>query len=156
MSIAKTVKQYLKNEGVAYNVATHATSPSASRSAQAAHVTGEWVAKAVLLHDEDGYMLAVVPATHRLEFDALEKLLDRRLALATEEEAGRLFEDCDVGAIPPVANAYRLDAVIDESLGGADEVWFEGGDHKNLVHVSGEGFGRLMRGARQGAFSHHV
>ena len=45
--------------------------------------------------------------------------------------------------------------VLDDSLAGLDEVFFEGGDHRTLVKVSGEQFQRLMSGARHGRFSTH-
>ena len=83
-------------------------------------------------------------------------LLDRRLGLASETEIGALFDDCDIGAAPPVGSAYAVPTVVDRSLTGLDRVWFEGGDHRTLVSVAGADFDRLMRDARQGGFSHAV
>jgi Ala-tRNA(Pro) deacylase len=34
-------------------------------------------------------------------------------------------------------------------------VFFEAGDHKHLVHVTGEAFHLLLKGARHGFFSHN-
>ncbi|MFQ5984758.1 MAG: aminoacyl-tRNA deacylase [Alphaproteobacteria bacterium] len=156
MPIAATLKQYLKDQGVEYDVQTHLRTPSSSRSAQAAHVSGERVAKAVVLHDAKGYVLAVIPATHRLELDTVQRLLDRRLNLASEGEIGELFKDCDLGAVPAVGAAYGLDVILDEILVGQPDVFFEGGDHSSLVHVGGQEFEKLMANARRGRFSHHV
>ncbi len=78
------------------------------------------------------------------------------LGLATEGEIADLFDDCDLGAVPPVGAAYGLSVVLDESLVDAPEVYFEGGDHTTLVHVAGDAFGTLMSDARRGRFSHHV
>ncbi|HDL85873.1 MAG TPA: YbaK/EbsC family protein, partial [Candidatus Acetothermia bacterium] len=66
------------------------------------------------------------------------------VALATEEEISALFPDCDTGAIPPVGAAYGLKTVVDESLEGHEDVYFEGGDHRSLVHLSGAEFHQLM------------
>ena len=155
MTIAKTLGAHLANAGIQYDVVAHLSTPSASRSAQAAHVTGERVAKAVVLHDDRGYLLAVVPSTHRVELGTLHDLLGRSLNLATEAEITNLFGDCDVGAVPPVGAAYGLKVVLDESLLGQPEVFFEGGDHASLVHVSGDDFASLMADAQRGQFSHH-
>jgi Ala-tRNA(Pro) deacylase len=42
--------------------------------------------------------------------------------------------------VPPVAGAYGLPAVMDESLEGFKDIYFEGGDHRTLVHLSGQNF----------------
>ncbi len=156
MGIAITLENYLAQRGVDYDVVTHTRTPSASRSAQAAHVSGERVAKTVVLHDAEGYVLAVLPATHRLELDAVQQLLERRLSLATEGEIADLFGDCDLGAIPPVGAAYGLDVVVDDSLVGQPEIYFEAGDHTSLVHVDARHFDGLMGAGPRGRFSHHV
>jgi Ala-tRNA(Pro) deacylase len=75
--------------------------------------------------------------------------------LATEDETAKLFDDCDRGAIPPVGSVYGLSVVVDESLDNVPEVYFEGGDHATLVHVTGDAFRRLMKDARRFRISHH-
>lgn len=156
MAIATTLQDFLASCGVTYDVVTHSTTPSSSRSAQAAHVSGECLAKTVVLHDAEGYVLAVVPATHRIELDEIQRALDRRLSLAAENEIADLFGDCKVGAVPPVGAAYGLEVMLDESLAAQPEIYFEGGDHTSLVHLDRTGFKALMAGARRGRFSHHV
>jgi len=156
MGLAKSVRMYLDRQGVDYEVVLHTASASASRSAQSAHVSGEKVAKCVVLHDENGYVLVVLPATHRLEVDTLQDMLKRRLTLASENELGEIFDDCAVGAIPALGAAYGVDVVVERSLTGQDDIYMEGGDHRSLVHVSKTAFTRLMHDAQFGNFSHHV
>jgi Ala-tRNA(Pro) deacylase len=156
MTIASTLQRHLHGQGVAYEVLDHPLTGSASETAQSAHISGNRVAKAVVLRDRgDGYLLAVVPATHHLSLEMMQAWLGRSVALASEQEIGKLFPDCDLGAIPPVGGAYGLDVVLDDSLAGLEEVFFEGGDHRTLVKVGGEQFRRLMSGARHGRFSTH-
>ena len=156
MAVAKSLKKYLKDKDVDYRVTRHASRASASRAAQAAHVSGEQVAKAVVVFDGTNYMLAVVPATHRLDVRRLEELLDRRLSLATEAELEVLFQDCEIGAVPPVGALYGLDVVMDDCLARQPDIYFEAGDHKSFVHLSGASFAKLMQGARQEQFSDHI
>ena len=73
------------------------------------------------------------------------KSLERQVGLATESELPELFPDCELGAIPPVAAAYGVDAVVEEELTQEPEVWFEAGDHEGLVHISGTHFQQLLR-----------
>jgi Ala-tRNA(Pro) deacylase len=100
--------------------------------------------------------MAVVPSTHRVELDALQDRLGRRLNLATEAEIGQIFDDCEIGAVPAVGAAYGLQVLCDESLASASAVHFEAGNHVELVRVDGPGFGALMKDATWGRFSHHV
>ena len=157
MTIASTLQRHLEGQGIVYEVLDHPLTASASETAQSAHIPGNRVAKTVVLRDGrgDGYLLAVVPATHHLSLEMMQSWLGRSVALASEQEIGKLFPDCDLGAIPPIGAAYGLDVVLDDSLAGLDEVFFEGGDHRTLVKVSGEQFQRLMSGARHGRFSTH-
>lgn len=155
MTIASTLQRHLEGQGVDYAVLSHPPSGSASETAQSAHVSGNRVAKTVVLRDGDGYLLAVLPASHHLSLEMLQAWLGRSVALASEQEIGKLFPDCDLGAIPPTGEAYGLDVVLDDSLAGLDEVYFEGGDHQTLIKVGGDQFRRLMSGARQGCFSTH-
>jgi Ala-tRNA(Pro) deacylase len=158
MTISATMQRYLQERGVGYEVLTHPFTGSSSETAQSAHVSGDRIAKTVVLRDgdaADGYMLAVIPASHHLDLDRLQKWLGRSVALASEQEIGKLFPDCDLGAIPPLGEAYGLDVVVDDSLAGLDEVCFEGGDHRSLVKVGGDQFRQLLSGARHGRFSTH-
>ena len=155
MTIAPTLATDLEQAGIQPEVLTHPHSPSASRTAEASHVSGNRVAKAVLLKDETGYLLAVLPASRHLRLDAVEALTGRSLTLAAEDEIGRAFPDCEVGAVPPVGVAYGLPAVIDDSLVEESEIYLEGGDHTTLVRVTRAEFAELMQGAQAGSFSWH-
>lgn len=153
MTIAKRLKNYLDGAGVSYDTLSHPRTVTASESAQAAHIPGDSLAKTVVIHHEAGYALAVVPSSRRVELTTLQDLIDRRLGLASEPEIETLFDDCDMGAAPPVGAAYGVPTYVDESLTGRDDIWFEGGDHRTLVHMTGADFDLLMQDARCASFS---
>jgi Ala-tRNA(Pro) deacylase len=155
MTIAPTLAACLAQAGIQPEIVTHSHTPSASRTAQASHVSGDRVAKAVLLKDATGYVLAVLPASHRLHLEAIGALTGRSLTLAAEEEIGTTFPDCDIGALPPVGPAYGLPAVIEDSLAKEPEIYLEGGDHTTLLRVTRDQFAELMHGAQAGSFSWH-
>lgn len=154
MTIARKLQDYIDGEGIAYDTVPHHRTATTSQTAQAAHVPGNRLAKSVVVHHEMGYVLAVVPSTHRIELSTLQDVMNRRLGLASEEEVCSLFADCDTGAVPPIGPAYDVPVILDESLGNASDVYFEGGDHKTLVHVSGPNFRSLMKDAQVARFSH--
>jgi Ala-tRNA(Pro) deacylase len=153
MTIAATLQQHLSRQGIAFDVLTHAPTYSASQTAQASHVSGNKIAKAVLLRDERGFLLAVLPASHHIQFSDLREWLSRHLVLATEQEANALFRDCETGALPAIGAAYGLEVVVEETLANQPDIYFEGGDHATLLHLKGLAFEQLMAGARHGRFT---
>ncbi|MEI9407501.1 aminoacyl-tRNA deacylase [Mesorhizobium salmacidum] len=154
MTIARKLQDYMAGKGIAYDTVAHHRTSTSSQTAQAAHVPGRRLAKSVLVHHEMGYALAVVPSSHRVEFNTLQDVVDRRLGLASEDEIGEVFSDCDIGAVPPLGAAYGVPVILDESFSAEDDVYFEAGDHKTLVHVTGGDFRNLLRDARVARFSH--
>ena len=157
MSIATTLREYLENEGIEYDVLAHPLTQTASETAHAAHIPGDLLVKSVVLEDERGYVMAVIPSTRRVEIGKLSKHLNRKLGLATENELSRLFDDCETGAIPPIGQAYGMDVVIDnDCISDRSDVYFEGGDHTELIHVSGRDFETLMSAVKHCRFTRHV
>lgn len=156
MAVALTMQEYLDRWGVEYELVPHPHTSSSQETAEAAHIPGDNLAKAVLTEDYRGYLMVVIPANHQVEFNQLDFELDRRLELATEEELSDIFLDCEVGAIPPLGEAYGIDVALDDSLTDCDDIYFEAGDHSALVHMSGEDFRDLMASAEHGHFSTHM
>ncbi len=155
MGIATRVVNYLIEQSADYDVLDHPHSASSLETAQLAHVSGSCVAKSVLLEDEAGYVLAVLPASCRVDLGELHRQTNRNLGLATEPELGALFDDCEPGAVPPFGMIYEMDAILDDALAEQSDVYFEAGDHERLVHVSGETFQALMGEAQYSRFGRH-
>jgi Ala-tRNA(Pro) deacylase len=156
MAIPASVHDYLDREGVQYEVIAHAATRDASRTAQAARVPGDRLAKSVVLEDDSGYLLAIIPASHRLDLQAIGRELRRELVLASERELAELFEDCEPGAVPPLGGAYGIDTVLDRNLADTPDIYFEAGDHLSVIHVSGPDFRRLMANSLERNISHHL
>lgn len=144
MGIALSLEQYLDDRGVPYDVTTHEHTLCSSATAHASSIPEDNLAKGVLMRRNDGYLLAIVPASCHVQIEALSNWLQQPIELATETEASMIFGDCELGSVPPVAGAYGLMAVMDDSFEGFDDIYFEGGDHRTLVHVTGQNFHSLM------------
>lgn len=153
MSIAESLREFLERKGVEFDLVRHEFAPGASRAAAAAHLSGESVVKAVVLHDERGYLIAAVPATHRVRLGLLRRCYRRQLGLASESDIAELFDDCEPGAVPPLGEPYGLDVLVDMSIARCGDVYFEAGDHRELVHMRGTDFRALLAGADHGYFS---
>jgi Ala-tRNA(Pro) deacylase len=153
MAIAQTLQKYLAAKRVKYDVIAHDPTSSSMRTAETCHISGDRLAKAVLLRDEMGYALAVLPASHHIRLSELKRQFGDDVSLASEREIVELFEDCVRGAIPAIGECYGLDLVVDDSIDEQPEVYFEGGDHSTLVRMSHAQFAGLTATARHGSFS---
>lgn len=153
MAIGQRLKEYLADARVKYDLVDHPRTEGSSQTAHAAHIPGERLAKSVVLHHGDEYVVAVLPSTHLVDFSVLQETLGGSVELASEAEIDELFRDCMRGAIPATGTAYDLRTVVDETLHDQPEIWFEGGDHRTLVHVEQKDFRRLMMDAQHAQFS---
>ena len=153
MTIAPTLAKYLAAKHVAYDVLAHEPTQSSMRTAQTCHIPGGCLAKAVLLRDETGYTLAILPASHHIHLSDLKAQFGDDVALAGEREIEELFDDCARGAIPAIGECYGLDVMVDDGIDEQPEIYFEAGDHTTLVHMTQAEFAGLTGMAQHGRFS---
>lgn len=153
MSTAPTLTRYLANCGAAYDELAHAPTMSSMRTAEECHVSAECIAKAVVLEDQGKPLLAVLPASRHMDLAAIESQVQHPVRMASEDEIERLFPDCARGAVPPIGSAYGVATIYDDSIAEQPEIYFEGGDHETLVHMSGAAFRNLMADAQHGRFT---
>ena len=156
MTMATHLRTFLDSHPLEHEMVRHAHTESSQETASAAGQPGDKVAKSVLLRDDDGYVLAVLPASHRIHLGKLHHSLNRNLGLATESETAELFGDCEQGAIPPTGLLYGIDTVVDDSLLEQPDVYFEAGDHEQLIHMNRREFRKLLGDAIHTKFSYHV
>jgi Ala-tRNA(Pro) deacylase len=134
--------ELLTDRHVPFERLPHQVAYTASRMAQALHVPGKEVAKSVLLRTDQGYVLAVLPATHRVDLEQVRQELVRqelggaRVEMAAEEEMDRLFPDCERGAIPPFGSLYHLPTLVDDSLAQDERITFEAHSHHEAVRMA--------------------
>lgn len=149
MSIAHRVQDYLEEREVSWDPVPHPRSRSSLEAARLAHVAPDRLAKAVVLKGAQRFMMAVIPANRQLDVDELGESLGDRLTLADERTLAQFFGDCEAGAVPVLGTAYGMTTLWDEQLGHRPDVYFEGGDHRTLVHMDGAAFGQLMTSAER-------
>lgn len=130
-----TIKRFLFDQGVPYRFLVHPGANSAAEAVRALGVAPQAVAVARVLRDGERTVLAVYPATVRLDLERLNRTLERGFeAIAAREVPG-----CFGGACVPLASLYQLPALIDESLLRADPVYFPL-NGQVLCRVSGADF----------------
>ncbi|ACJ30673.1 Conserved hypothetical protein [Shewanella piezotolerans WP3] len=155
MTMSNRLNQYLAANEVNYELVPHRHSKNSLSSAIAANVAAPLLAKAVILEDHEGRkIMAVLPANHKVSLRSLGDKLNRDLHLLKETQIYPMFKDCEHGAIPSLGGAFNLEAVYDDLLVEAKEIYFEAGDHSNLVHMSRKSFIQLIKDAKHLRFSY--
>lgn len=140
------VIELLKERDVEFQVCPHAEARDAQRLAQALHVCGKHVIKAVMLKADQGfaYVVALVPADKRVNLDKLSKAMGgSRLEVASEEEVVRHCPDCEPGVLPPFGSEYGMQTWVDSSLVHENEVFFEANTHHDAVRMRFEDFRKM-------------
>jgi Ala-tRNA(Pro) deacylase len=112
-----------------------------------------WTAKAVVVEDGERLLLAIIPASHRLDLTAMSAAVGHEVFLVEESDFSLLFRDCRRGAVPPIGAAYGVEAVIDASLETKPHVYLECGDHEHLIHLTHDQFIRLYERAQRAPIS---
>jgi Ala-tRNA(Pro) deacylase len=144
MPVAK-LKEFLDKEGVRYVVMQHSPAFTAQEVAAYAHIPGRELAKTVMVKLDGQMAMAVVPASHRVDFDTLGTAAGSKTAeLASESEFKDLFPACDVGAMPPFGNLWDMDVYVAEALTEDVEIAFSAGSHAEVVKLSYADFERLV------------
>ncbi len=144
MAIAQTLINYLQERGVSYDLVKHEHTERAVDSAHAAHIPAHQVAKAVVLHDESGFVVSVLPANHSLEIGWVNDELKRELSLASEKEFKVLFAGCESGAVPALGDAFGIQVIWDDDLLYTSDIYVEAGDHEHLIWLDRKDFKKLM------------
>ncbi|MBT8137990.1 MAG: YbaK/EbsC family protein [Gammaproteobacteria bacterium] len=155
MTIPARVLDYVEEKKVDCTVVPHPRSESSLETAHSAHISGEQLAKAVLLTASDSYVLAVLPASHELQISRAEDYFGTDLKLAPESDLPQAFDDCTPGAVPALGGAYGIKTIVDKMLTMRSDVYFEAGDHEDLIRVSSKGFRELMADADYAHISEH-
>lgn len=143
MAVSKKLSNYLAKRQASYRVIRHKKTLSASRTVEAAEISPEQLAKAVLIKSKSDYVVALIPASNHIKMRRLRRCLKSRVRIAKEREIQPLFHDCDPGAIPAIGIAYGVKTLVDDQLENESDIYFEAGDHECLVHMTGEEFKKL-------------
>ena len=153
MSISSHLSSYLEQRGARYEICAHEHSRTSAETARSARVRPNQLAKSVIFEDDKGCVMAVIPADKTVMVGELARMLGRKdLRLADESRIATLFEDCELGAVPPVGMAWDIETIVDDELEGSDVVYMEGGDHERLLRMSHEQFHELMSSQPHGYF----
>jgi Ala-tRNA(Pro) deacylase len=79
----------------------------------------------------------------------------KSLELVEEEQMGKLFPDCELGAEPPFGNLYDMPTIMDKALEKDDHIMFQAGSHEKAVRMSMTDYRKLVT-PKLLEFSYHM
>jgi len=140
------VMKFLKSNKVGFRLRHHPARFTAQEVAAAEHITGEEVAKVVIVKAGGKFAMLVLPATCVVEMAEARKVLGAGdVRLATEAEIAEIFPDCQVGATPPFGAEYGVDMYIDSRLAADPEILIPAGTHEDSLLMSWRDYQRIAR-----------
>jgi HD-like signal output (HDOD) protein/prolyl-tRNA editing enzyme YbaK/EbsC (Cys-tRNA(Pro) deacylase) len=153
MPLAARIQAHLEQLRTQYAVIPHAPTQTLNEAATVTQINPRDMARAVLLQDSRGLLLAVLPANHLIDFQALRELLGGDCTPVAAEQLTQIFPDCESGSVPPLGEPYGVPVVIDKHLADSDHIHFEAGFHHSLVRMQGDEFQSLHQGSLHAVIS---
>jgi Ala-tRNA(Pro) deacylase len=142
----KKLKEFLDSNKIEYVAINHSLAYTAQRIAASAHIQGKEIAKTVILKADRKMIMAVLPASCKINMELLRGAINAKdIEIASEKDFGLLFPECEVGAMPPFGNLYGMDVFVAESLTQDEEIAFNAGSHRELIKLSFRDFERLVK-----------
>ncbi|MCB0589369.1 MAG: YbaK/EbsC family protein, partial [Phaeodactylibacter sp.] len=124
------LKAFLDSQKVKYLSISHSEAFTAQQVAASAHIPGKELAKTVMVKVDGKMAMAVLPASHQVDFRQLKKTTGAgNVELADEEDFKGFFPECELGAMPPFGNLYNMDVYVAERLSEDEEIAFNAGSH---------------------------
>ena len=140
------LKSFLDANSVRYVTMVHSRAFTAQEIAASAHVRGKDLAKSVIVKLDGKMAMAVLPASHHVDFEMLKHVTGATsVELASEREFRDKFPGCELGAMPPFGNLWGMDVYVAASLTEDEEIAFNAGSHTELLRLAYGDFDRLVR-----------
>ena len=136
MTSTRWIKDMLEKRGVAYESLHHRVAFTAQEVAQSEHISGDSLAKVVVVMADGRPVELILPASRRVVLDRVRKLLGANaVRLASEAEMERIFTDCETGAIPPFRHWKDVAVLMDASMSNARDLVFQAGTHEDAIRL---------------------
>jgi Ala-tRNA(Pro) deacylase len=137
------VTEHLIARGVVFEVIPHRRVFTSLQEARELGVAAEAVLKTVALYSGGKYVLAVVPASRRLDVPLVREMLEDPAArLATEAELAVDFPGYELGALPPLGSLLGVPLLVDPEVLEHELVMFAAGIETESIRVAVAGLFR--------------
>jgi Ala-tRNA(Pro) deacylase len=145
MQGADAVAHFLDRQHATYELIEHHATYAAREEATAVGDAAPRMAKTVVLHDTDGYRIAIIPADEHVDLAKARAVFGASadLRLATEDEIAQEFVAFQPGALPPFRGLLGTPEVLDTRLLHYHRILCNAGDHRHTLKISPEEIQRV-------------
>lgn len=138
------LKYFLDTNNIRYVVITHSRAFTADAVAALTHISGNEIAKTVMVKVDGKITMAVVPASRHVDLNALRSAAKaQNVVVVPELQFADIFPDCEVGAMSPFGTLYGIPVYVDDRLARDVEIAFNAGSHLELIRMQFADFKRL-------------
>jgi Ala-tRNA(Pro) deacylase len=135
---------YLDANGIRYAHTTHSPAYTAEEVAAAEHMPPHRLAKTVVFHGNDGYVLVVIPADSHVDVEQVRTALGvPSLRIVEENKLYVLFPTSELGAMPALGTLFGLPVYLDRKVASQEFIAFSAGTHRDVIHMRSADFQRL-------------
>jgi Ala-tRNA(Pro) deacylase len=128
--------EHLEQQGSTFELLPHRQAYTSTDEARALGIDAGEVLKTLAVRTGPGYVLAVIPASCRLDLHLVRDALgDHQARLASEEELARDFPGYQLGALPPLGTLLGSQLFIDPEVLEHDLVVFAAGTQTESVRM---------------------
>lgn len=146
MSTLQRCLNYLDTHGIRYAHTSHSPAYTAEEVAAAEHLPPHRMAKTVVFHSNDGYLMVVVPADSYVDREQVRTAVGvSDLYKADETELCLLFPTAEIGAMPALGNLFGLPVYLDREVANQEFIAFNAGTHRDMLHMRTGDFKRLVQ-----------
>ncbi len=145
MNVRQKLESMLVEKRMPYDLVDHPVAFTAQTTAEMEHISGKKEAKVVMLSVDGMNVMAVVPATHRIDMLKVRYLFGTEdIRLEAEEEFVSIFQDCEPGAMPPFGELYGVPVVVDLSLAENNTIVFNAGTHSEAMRMAYKDYEKIV------------
>ncbi len=139
------LENFLNMQHVNYKRIVHSRAYTAQKTAAYSHISGNEIAKTVMVKINNKLCMVVLPASYQADLYQLQRATGaKNIRLATESEFKDAFTDCEVGAHPPFGNLYNMDVFVAEKLTTDKNIAFNACNHAELIQMTYKDYQRLV------------
>ncbi len=145
MSAFSKLKSFLDENSISYEYKEH---EEVRTSEEAANVRGEDIrlgAKAMILKADDKFIMFILSAAKKIDSKKVKQILGvESLRFATPEEVNRLT-GCVPGGVPPFANIFGLDLIVDKTIPQNEFMAFNAGERTKSLKLKTKDYLALLK-----------
>ena len=133
--IPERIESYLKARHLGFEHRVHHRTVPAQMLAAAEHVSGGRVAKTVVVSLDGSLAIAVVPATEKVDLEALARATgSASVQIVPEASFAERFWPCEPGDEPPLG-LFGMPIYVEETLSREPSLIMRGGTHEDALSI---------------------